>query len=157
MPGKKLRLRILTSEDEKMNEPVDMVIMRCITDTDVTGRKSHVGDLGVLPGHMACSAVLGINKFRIQNDGEWREMAVYGGVVNIRDDVVTVLTEKAEWPEEIDRAQAEAALELAEERMRATPKNDLDLRNNQIQLRRSLVQVEVSAYPLIAKHDWKGE
>jgi len=144
----KLQLRILTSESVKLDEPVDMVIMRCITDE--MGKNSAVGDLGVLPGHMPLSAVLGISPMRILSEGEERMMAVFGGVVNVREDVVTVLTEKALWPDEIDHDKAKADHERADN-LREAMQGDRDVRSNQIAMRRALVQMEVSSYPLIGR------
>ena len=143
----KLQLKILTSDEVKLDEPVDMVIMRCITED--MGKRSAVGDLGILPGHMALSAVLGISPLRIQSDGRERVMAVFGGLVNVRDDVVTVLTEKALWPDEIEQAQAKADLQKA--RAQEAHNEDIDLRSNQIAMRRALVQIEVSTYPLVGR------
>ena len=143
----KLQLRILTSDMIKVDEPVDMVIMRVITDD--LGRRSAVGDMGILPGHMPCSAVLGISALRIFEEGGERRIAVYGGVMNVKDNIVTILTERAEWPEEIDRAQAEASRQEAERRL--SQDNDAELRSNQINLRRALVQIEVSSYPILSR------
>ena len=148
----KLQLRILTSDAIKFDEPVDMVIMRCITE-DV-GNKSAVGDLGILPGHMALSAMLGISPLRILDEGNERILAVFGGVVNVRDDVVTVMTERALWPEDIDQERAEAERQRAERlalQASGDGNDDVDLRSNQIALRRALVQIEVSSYPLIGR------
>jgi len=144
----KLQLRILTSESVKFDEPVEMVIMRCITDD--MGKRSAVGDLGILPGHMPLSAVLGISPFRILDEGNERVIAVFGGLVNVRGDVVTVMTEKALWPDEIEKERAKEELERAE-RAREALDDDTDLRRNQIAMRRALVQIEVSSYPLVGR------
>ena len=145
----RLKLRILTSDTIKVDEEVDMVIMRCVTES--VGNSSSVGEMGVLPGHIACSAVLGISPIRIKQDEGWRIIAVYGGLVRIKDDVVTVLTEKADWPDEIDEARARASMEEVEQRMREAMEEDTEIRTNQIALRRALVRVEVSSYPLIGR------
>ena len=144
--AKQLQLRILTSESVKLDEPVDMVIMRCVVED--LGIRSAVGDLGILPGHMPLSAVLSISPLRIKNDGSERIIAVHGGVVNVRDDVVTVMTDMAEWPEEINLARAEAAKAKAESDAQKIV-DDKEIRGNQIALRRALVQIEVSSYPLV--------
>jgi F-type H+-transporting ATPase subunit epsilon len=99
---------------------------------------------------MALSAVLGISPLRIQNDGNEQVLAIFGGLVNVRNDVVTVMTEKALWPDEIDADRAKADAERAE-RMREALEEDTDLRSNQIAMRRALVQIEVSSYPLIGR------
>ncbi|MCL2030471.1 MAG: ATP synthase F1 subunit epsilon [Oscillospiraceae bacterium] len=135
---KQVRLRIITPEEIKVDERAAMIIMRCTT-----------GDMGILPGHEARSAVLDYGVLRILNpDGE-RRIAVFGGLAEVRDDVVTVLANAAEWPEDIDRARAEADRELAERRLQET-QDDLEVRSNQAVLRRSLVQIEVSSYPLLS-------
>jgi len=144
----KLQLRILTSTSIKVDEPVDMVIMRCVYED--MGKDSAVGDIGILPGHMPMSALLGISPLRIISEDNERILAVFGGVVNVRNDVVTLMTEKAEWPEEIDLAQAKALREAAEN-ARAALESDAELRSNQINLRRALVEIEVSSYPLVGR------
>ena len=147
----KLQLRVLTSDGVKFDKSVDMVIMRCISED--MGKRSAVGDLGVLPGHMPLSAVLGISPLRILDEsfeGGQNIMAVYGGVVTVKDDDVTIMTEMALWPDEIDKVMAEKSREEAERRFEVL-QEDSELRNTQISLRRALVQIEVSAYPLVGR------
>ena len=90
----KLQLRILTAESGKIEEHVDMVTMRCIYE-DI-GTKGVTGEIGILPGHLPFSGVLGKNRLRVRDSEMIRTFSVHGGVVNVRDDVVTILTEKAE-------------------------------------------------------------
>jgi F-type H+-transporting ATPase subunit epsilon len=74
-----------------------MVILRTVT-----------GDRGFMHGHEPCSVVLDAGVMRILR-GEGQEeykLAVLGGVAQIEDNIVTVLTETAEWPEEIDKNKA---------------------------------------------------
>ena len=144
----KLQLRILTAESVKVDEPVDMIIMRCVIDD--MGKRSAVGDLGILPNHVPLSAVLGISPLRILDEGAERAVAIFGGVVEVRDNVVTLMTEKALWPDEIDQERAKKERELAEQ-AQETVKNDTELRMNQIALRRALVELEVSSYPLVGR------
>jgi len=125
----KLNLKVITPDNIKCDENVDMVIMRCIT-----------GDWGVLPRHEARSAVLGNGVLRIINGHEERKMAVFGGIVQVRDNVVTILTDHAQWPEELARAEAESANK---------DMSGVAMQESQVQMRRILVQMEVSSYPLI--------
>ena len=134
MAAKKLRLRIITPAHIKVDEDVDMVIMRCTT-----------GDMGVLAGHEAHSAALVYGTLRILNQGAERRVAVHGGVASIRNNVLTILTNDAEWPEDIDRALAEADREAAERRLQEKA-DDLEIQHDQVLLRRALVQIEVSSY-----------
>jgi len=141
MATEKLRLRIATPEKVKFDENADMVIMRCIT-----------GDMGILPGREACSAILDYGVLRILGDGEERRIAVFGGLAQVRDNVVTVLANEAQWPEEIDIAQVEETHERSK-RLLQESADLLEIEREQIQMRRTLVQFEVSSYPLLSGVD----
>jgi F-type H+-transporting ATPase subunit epsilon len=139
MGTEKLRLRVATPENVKFDEDADMVIMRCIT-----------GDMGILPNHQACSAILDFGVLRIMcGNAEERRMAVFGGMAQIRDNVVTVLANDAQWPEDIDISQVEAEREKAQRRLQESA-DDLRIQKDQVVLRRTLVQIEVSSYPILA-------
>jgi len=141
---KKLTLRIVTPEEVKVEEFADMVIMRCTT-----------GDLGVLPGHEARTCVLADDeRLRIFDGGVEHQLFVYGGLVEIKDDVLSILTIAAESPEEIDRAKAEAARNRAERRLRENVDN-LELKKIQARIRREEVRIEVSSFPVIGQHTKK--
>ena len=143
----KLQLRILTADNVKLDEPVDMVIMRCLLEEMVN--RSAMGEIGILPGHAPLSGVLGINPLRIINDDLERVIALFGGVVTVRNNVVTIMTEKAQWPEEIDQEKARLEHEQAELALMSAA--DTNIRTNQIAMRRALVQIEVSTYPLVGR------
>jgi F-type H+-transporting ATPase subunit epsilon len=76
-------LRVITPESIAIDEPCDMVIVRCVT-----------GDMGFLPRHEACSAILGDGDLRIIDGKEERRKHVSGGIVQIKNDEVTLLTNK---------------------------------------------------------------
>ena len=139
MAGKKLHLRIITPEKVKLDENADMVIMRCTT-----------GDMGILPGHQACSAILDYGVMRIMDDDNERRIAVFGGIAQVRNDEVFILANDAQWPEDIDHAHAQRERELAERQIRDS-EDDVEIQRNQVLMRRTLVQMEVSSYPLVSK------
>jgi len=141
MPKKKIRLRVVMPGKIKADEPADMVIMRCTS-----------GDMGVLPGHEPRSAVLDYAPLRILRGGYEHRIAVYGGLAVIEDDVLTILTRDAEWPEEINLAQARADREYAEQRLR-DQEDDRELQSDQVLLRRALVQIEVSSHTLTQQEE----
>ena len=136
---KKLRLRIVTPETVKDELDADMVIMRCNT-----------GDLGVLPDHDTLSAVLDYGVLRIFDEGTEKRMAVFGGLAQIKQNVVTLLVNSAQWPGEINRVQVENEIHDAQRRLQEET-DDVNLQKDSVNLRRSLVQLEVSSYPLINK------
>jgi F-type H+-transporting ATPase subunit epsilon len=139
MAGKKLHLKIITPEQVKLDEKADMVIMRCTT-----------GDMGILPGHQACSAILDYGVMRIMDDDNERRIAVFGGIAQVRNDEVFILANDAQWPEDIDHAHAKRERELAERQIRDS-EDDVEIQRNQVLMRRTLVQMEVSSYPLVSK------
>ena len=100
MADRKLNLRVISPRSAtdkrpyKLQKDSDLVIMRCIT-----------GDLGVLVGRMPCTMVLGSGILRSINDGKEYFMAIIGGVAHVSDDVVTVLTDTALFPNEIDESE----------------------------------------------------
>jgi len=135
MAKKKIHLRVITPEERKVDEAVGGIVMRCST-----------GDLGVLPGHEARSAVLNYGILRILDSGRERRLAVYGGLAVIQNNVLTVLTPEAEWPEDVDLERAQAEREHLERRIRE--KTDaIELQNDQVLLRRALVQIEIGLSP----------
>ena len=138
MPAGKIHLRVVTPQETKVDEEADMVIMRSVT-----------GDMGILPGHQPVSTVLDYGVLRILNGDSEHRLAVFGGIAEVQDSAVTILTSMAEHPEDIDRARAEADRERAEQRLRES-EDDVEIQSDQVLLRRSLVRIEVSSYPLIS-------
>ena len=137
--ARKLNLRIATPDNIKYDQEAEMVIMRCIT-----------GDMGILADHEPTSAILDYGILRIFNDNEERRMAVFGGVVQVGDNKVTILANDAQWPEDIDMAFVEAERDRMERRSQET-QDDLQIQKDQVLMRRTLVQMEVSTFPLISR------
>jgi len=98
MAANKLKIRIITPERVFFEEGADMAILRCTT-----------GDLGIMYGHEPCSVVLDIGMLRILDDaaGE-RRLAVFGGIAQVLDNVLTILVHDAKWPDELEKALEEA-------------------------------------------------
>jgi len=134
-----LNLRITTPENVKYDGDADMVIMRCIT-----------GDMGVLANHEPTSAILDYGVLRIFKENEERRIAVFGGIAQIGDNKVTILANDAQWPEDIDIAFVEAERARIERRLREDL-DDLTIQRDQVLMRRTLVQMEVSTFPLIRR------
>ncbi len=138
----RLRLRVVSPTRKLFDKEVDMIIMR-----------ASEGDLGVMAGHIPLTTTLSMGALRIfdesaEENAKERMMAVLGGFAEIRPDCVTILSDSAEWPDEIDIKRAEAAKERAERRMNENS-GELDVQRASLALRRALVRIEVSSYPLI--------
>ncbi|MCL2426196.1 MAG: ATP synthase F1 subunit epsilon [Oscillospiraceae bacterium] len=136
---RKLNLRITTPDNVKYDDDAEMVIMRCIT-----------GDMGILADHEPASAILDYGVLRIFKDNEERRIAVFGGIAQVGDNKVTILANDAQWPEDIDLAFVEAERSRIERRSQEDL-DDLTIQRDQVLMRRTLVQMEVSTFPLIRR------
>lgn len=105
------------------------------------------GDIAFLTGHASFIGALDIHPVRVIGEtGSEQTIAVHGGFVEVSADRVTVLSDVAELPEQIDRPRAERALERAEAGLRGDP-DDAELAAAQ---RRASVRLEVSGLTLSA-------
>jgi len=76
------------------------------------------GKYGVMSGHESTVTAIVPGELQFKADGEWHTAVVSDGFAEITPEYAVVLVSSAERPEEIDVKRAEAAKELAEERLR---------------------------------------
>ena len=125
----KLSLKIVTPSRIMYDGEAEMVIMR-----------TKVGDIGIMAGHQPLVTVLdyGVLKLKI-SENEEKRAAVLGGFV----EGVNILTDIAEWSDEIDKVRAEKAKERAERRL--SEKSDgLDIVRAENALKRAMVRLHVN-------------
>jgi F-type H+-transporting ATPase subunit epsilon len=80
------------------------------------------GEIAFLPGHQPFVGALETYPVRVLLPGSGEVViAVSGGFVEVRDDRVTVLSDVAELPEQIDVVRAQTAKETAEAAARSNP------------------------------------
>ena len=101
-PTRQLRCIVVTPERALMDQPADSVTLPMFD-----------GELGVLPGRAPLIGRLGFGDLRFRSSDGVHHLYVDGGFVQIRDNVVTVLTSRAMKAEEIKPADAEKALVAA--------------------------------------------
>lgn len=101
-----VHLTVVTAERSLLDEEADMVIA-----------PGAAGELGVLPRHEPLLTTLKPGELRVLQNGEWDELAVSGGFLQVDSRGVTVLADAAERAEEIDQARAEEARRRAETEM----------------------------------------
>ena len=89
-------------------------------DGDMVVARAADGDIAFLPGHVPFVGSLGIAKVRtlLPEKGEVAA-AVHGGFVEVSHDTVTILSDVAELPEQIDVPRAQEAKDRAEAALRA--------------------------------------
>jgi len=95
-----LRLRIVT--------PTRLVVDTEVTELTAPGSE---GQLGVLPMHVTFLGQLDVGILRYSEGGTAKQLVVHGGYAEVLDDVVTILADDAEFPDEVDVAAAKADLE----------------------------------------------
>lgn len=86
------------------------------------------GMLGVLPNHAALLSLLGTGRLTYTlATGEKRSMVISGGYLQILDNHVRVLADRAEMANEIDAARALKSLDRAKERLAAPSTAGIDV------------------------------
>jgi F-type H+-transporting ATPase subunit epsilon len=83
----------------------------------VTARTIDGGEIAFMTGHAPFVGALDIGKVSVrpeEGNGPDQLIAVHGGFVEVSHDRVTILSDVAELPEQIDIARARAALERAQ-------------------------------------------
>ena len=83
---------------------------------------AHDGEVAFLPGHAPFVGAIGVGSLRIADaKGQSRAWYLEGGVAQALDDEVTVLADRIQPVEKLDRAEAEADLREA---LREVPTTD---------------------------------
>lgn len=87
--------------------------------------KNDDGELEVLANHenMITSTIPSVTKF-IDGQGVTKELFISTAVVNVTKNVMTICSDAAEFPEEIDFIRAEKAKERAAEKLKEPDKYD---------------------------------
>jgi F-type H+-transporting ATPase subunit epsilon len=100
----RLELKVITPSRVVISEEVDEVIA-----------PGELGEFGVLPGHVPFITLLMPGELKYRKDGTERRFIIWGGLSEVRDDKVTVLTDNVEDPRFVDseaaQREAEALLE----------------------------------------------
>lgn len=129
----KLNFKIITPEKILIDEQVDEIYS-----------KSVDGEFGILPGHIDYMTALniGVTKFRVNEEDKFA--ATIGGILQVSQNNVTILTDSAELGEEIDLPRAKAAKERAEARLR-TAVRDVDVDRAETALARAMARIQAAS------------
>ncbi len=126
-------VEIITPELEPYRKEAAFVVVRA---TD--------GELGVLPNHAPLIASLDIAPIRLQSsDGQEQLVAVFGGFMEVDNNVVSIVTPDYELSDTIDVDRAERARKRAEKRL-AERQEHIDMMRAQAALRRAMTRLQVS-------------
>ena len=104
-PGDRIQCVVVTPERTLFDELVEFVALPLLD-----------GELGILPGRSPLLGRLGYGELRTKSQGRSMRYFVDGGFAQVRDNVVTVLTNRAIPADQLDVAAANAELERAKAR-----------------------------------------
>ena len=110
--------------------------------------KTIDGELGILPRHINTIAVLEVDQVkvrRVDDDKHIDWIAVNGGIIEIADNVITIVADSAERERDIDISRAERAKLRAEQEIEeAHDKHLIDqARRAKIALQRAINRINV--------------
>lgn len=114
------------------------------------------GQIGILPGHINLVAPLEVDELkvrRVDDESHVDWIAVNGGIIEVKDDFITIIANSAERDRDIDVSRAERAKQRAErvleeetkrvlEEATKSDRND-DVQRAQVALRRALNRINV--------------
>jgi len=130
-----MKLEIVTPEGQKLEQDVSEVTAPGI-----------VGELGILPGHIPILTVLDIGKLTIvPTSGPAQTMAINGGFLEVEGDRLILITETAEFANEIDVERAKAALAAAEQSLHDLEAGDSAFATALKKKRRAEVRLAIAA------------
>lgn len=122
-----MHLEIVTPAGSKLKEEVD----------DLTA-PGVLGEMDVLPGHIPVLTVLDIGQLTyITQDKTKRTLAVNGGYLEVNGDDLIVITETAEFKEEIDAARAQVAADSARKALESLESGSADFKAKLRSLKRA--------------------
>ncbi|MBS7525808.1 F0F1 ATP synthase subunit epsilon [Fusibacter paucivorans] len=131
--GRKFNLEVVTPDEKFFEGETDMAILR-----------TTEGDIGILFDHEPLVAPLKIGSIRIrQDESAFRWATCSSGFLTVSDEKVTVITDAAEWVDEIDLDRAERAKERAEKRIREGANKEVDVLRAKASLERATNRIRL--------------
>src|SRR5438309_4774659 len=109
------------------------------TKADFVALPLYDGEIGILANHSPLIGRLGYGEMRIKTGGTTMHYYVDGGFVQVADNVVAVLTNRAVPAKDLDPVAAEAQLQSALQRPANTPEL-FEIRNRQIAQARAQIR-----------------
>ena len=113
--------------------------------------RTTAGELGILPKHAPIIVPLTIDEVRVKrtdSDTHVDWIAVNGGIMEVRDNVVSIVADSAERERDIDVSRAERAKQRAERQIEeAKAKQDTnELKRATVALHRAINRIKVSKH-----------
>ena len=105
--------------------------------------KSVDGEMGVLAKHAPTVVAVNVGPIKINQQGKWIDALVTEGFAKIIPDKVVILTDTAEYPEEIDINRAQEAKHRAEEKLQKQL-SQLEYMRSKAALSRAMARLKIT-------------
>ncbi|MDO4711379.1 MAG: ATP synthase F1 subunit epsilon [Peptostreptococcaceae bacterium] len=122
-------LRIVTPYKLFFDDRVEGIIVR-----------TTEGEMMVLRDHIDFVSILKIGKATIKQNGQYREITLAGGLLQVTKEHVTIISHAAEFVDEIDLKRAEEARDRLEKRIKES-KEPVELELLEFKLRKSINRI----------------
>ncbi len=123
-------LEVVTPERSFYKGEVEMVVARTIQ-----------GDAAYMADHMWTVAPLSPGLLKIKEKSGIKKAACSGGFIHVKEGKATIVSDSAEWPEEIDLNRAVDAKERAEKRLDSSDPN-IDSERARVAILRALSRIK---------------
>ena len=101
-----IQLKVITPLELVLNEDVDELVA-----------PGELGEFGILPGHVPFLSTLNPGELRYRKGSNDKTLIINGGLADVKDDVVNILTDQALHPENVDVVAAKKEIETLEEQL----------------------------------------
>ncbi|HLJ10253.1 MAG TPA: F0F1 ATP synthase subunit epsilon [Planctomycetaceae bacterium] len=128
-----LRIVLVTPETTLIDEPVEALRFPLLD-----------GQIGILPGRAPLVGRLGYGELRITTGAGKRSYFVDGGFVQVKGEVVSLLTNRAQPASTLDVKQAEDDLQVAQQR---NPRTEVEFAAKATELQRARRKLAMALHP----------
>jgi len=103
--------------------------------------ENHIGRFEILPNHvpMVTSIIPTVTTFTTV-EGKKLKLFTSTGILRVENNELNLLSEDAQWPQEIDVSRAEEAKKKAEQLLRE--KENIDYKRAELKLKRALARIK---------------
>jgi F-type H+-transporting ATPase subunit epsilon len=133
MAANKVELHIVTPDREFYAGEVDSLAFR-----------TSEGYMGVLYDHIPVITTLDSGTATIQIGKEVKEAVLHNGFAEVGEEKVNILTDAAEWADEIDMDRAVSAKERAEKKLEELTQTEEVISLSEASLRRAIARIELA-------------
>lgn len=125
-----IQLKVITPLELVLDENVDELVA-----------PGELGEFGILPGHVPFVSTLNPGELRYKQGSSEKVLIIDGGLADIKDDVVNILTDTAQNPSDIDVVAAQKEVESLEKEL-SDLSEEADSNKSELERKLKLAQVK---------------